>query len=81
MEQKIKERLIMSTNSSEFDERQSLYVNLMDVKTKKLDKSLDEIEEEGITHLFVQKTDPLYDRQRIKEKKDTYRAEQRRKKR
>ena len=77
MEQRIRDRLLLSTNSSDFDERQSLHVNLLELKD--MDKSLDEIEEEGITHLFVQRRNTEENRKYVRENKDATRIRIRKK--
>ena len=68
--QRLREQAMISSNSDQMDDRQSLYVNLLEVRVKESDES---IEEQGITHMFIDCMDASKRRRNIQESKDTYR--------
>ena len=44
-------------------------MNLLEIRTRQSDQQL---EEQGITHMFIEQMDPARRRKHIKENKDTY---------
>ena len=60
------------------DDRQSLYVNLLEVRVK--EQSDGSLEEQGITQMFIDCCDASKRRRNVQENKDTYRIGVRRRK-
>ena len=42
LEEKLREQLVVSTNSDDLDERQSLYANLLNIHLKESDEQMEE---------------------------------------